>query len=110
MSEAEKRELAKFPEFSVTALLSGTYFSDIASWFSDTVPFRDTLVAINSKFQHILGTATVLKGFNEAKRGDDIPDVPNTSSDLPTSDGTSEVQTESDVSWGGSASKKELQT
>lgn len=95
VSEAEKRELAKFPEFSVTALLSGTYFSDIASWFSDTVPFRDTLVAINSKFQHILGTATVLKGFNEAKRGDDIPDVPNTSSDLPASDGTSEVQTDS---------------
>lgn len=86
VSEAEKRELAKFPEFSITALLSGAYFSDISSWFSDTVPFRDTLVEINSKFQHILGTATVLKGFNEAKQGDEIPDVPNTSPDASVSD------------------------
>lgn len=78
VSEAEKRPLARFPEFSFSSLFSGEYFSGISSWFSDTVPFRDALVGLNSKIQHILGTATVLKGFNEAKAGDDIPDTPNT--------------------------------
>ncbi len=78
VSEAEKRPLARFPEFSFSSLFSGEYFSGISSWFSDTVPFRDALVGLNSKIQHILGTATVLKGFNEAKGGDDIPDTPNT--------------------------------
>lgn len=78
VSEAEKRPLARFPEFSFSSLFSGEYFSGISSWFSDTVPFRDALVELNSKIQHILGTATVLKGFNEAKAGDDIPDTPNT--------------------------------
>ena len=79
VSEAEKRPLAQFPEFSFSSLFSGEYFSGISSWFSDTVPFRDSLVELNSKIQHLLGTATVLKGFNEAKGGDDIPDTPNTS-------------------------------
>lgn len=79
VSESEKRELAEFPSFSFSSLFSGEYFAGIDSWFSDTVPFRDTLVNINSKIQHLLGTATVLKGFNEAKQGDDIPDTPNTS-------------------------------
>lgn len=78
VSEAEKRPLARFPEFSFSSLFSGEYFSGISSWFSDTVPFRDALVGLNSKIQHLLGTATVLKGFNEAKAGDDIPDTPNT--------------------------------
>ena len=78
VSEAEKRPLARFPEFSFSSLFSGEYLSGISSWFSDTVPFRDALVGLNSKIQHILGTATVLKGFNEAKAGDDIPDTPNT--------------------------------
>ena len=78
VSEAEKRPLARFPEFSFSSLFSGEYLSGISSWFSDTVPFRDALVGLNSKIQHLLGTATVLKGFNEAKAGDDIPDTPNT--------------------------------
>ena len=32
VSYLEKRELAKFPEFSVEALLSGDYFDDITLW------------------------------------------------------------------------------
>ena len=32
----------------------------ISAWFSDTVPFRDSLVAANARIQHLLGTGTVL--------------------------------------------------
>ncbi len=78
VSETEKRELAKFPEFSFSALASGDYFSDISTWFSDTVPFRDTLMSINSKIQNLLGTSGTLVGFNEGVQGDDIPDIPVT--------------------------------
>lgn len=76
VSETEKRELAKFPEFSFSALASGDYFSDISTWFSDTVPFRDSLMGISSKIQNFLGTSGVLAGFNEGVQGDDIPDTP----------------------------------
>lgn len=75
VSESEKRELAKFPEFTVSSLISGDYFSDISKWFSDTVPFRDTVMGINSKIQNFLGTSGVLAGFSEGNSGDDIPDA-----------------------------------
>lgn len=75
VSESEKRELAKFPEFSFSSLASGDYFSDISKWFSDTVPFRDTIMGINSKIQNFLGTSGVLAGFSEGKEGDVIPDA-----------------------------------
>ncbi|MBR3768779.1 MAG: hypothetical protein IKL10_11160 [Clostridia bacterium] len=79
VSETEKRELASFPEFSYTALMSGDYFADISTWFSDTVPFRDTIININSKIQNFLGTSGTLTGFNEGIAGDAIPEpvVPN---------------------------------
>ena len=83
VSETEKRELAKFPEFSAQALFSGDYFADISTWFSDTMPFRDTLMNLNSKMQNFLGTSGVLAGFNEGNQGDVIPDIPETDETLP---------------------------
>ncbi len=77
VSETEKRELAKFPEFSFSAFADGSYFTDISTWFSDTVPFRDSLMNINSKIQNFLGTSGTLVGFNEGAVGDDIPTVPD---------------------------------
>lgn len=81
VSETEKRELAKFPEFSFSAFFDGSYFADISTWFSDTVPFRDTLMNINSKIQNLLGTSGTLVGFNEGAAGDDIPTLPDNSSE-----------------------------
>lgn len=73
VSEREKRELAKFPSFSFSALFSGDYFADISSWYSDTVPFRDKLMDINTGLQNLLGTSGVKAGFNEGAAGDEIP-------------------------------------
>ena len=75
VSATEKRELAKFPDFSWSALWDGSYFAGISTWFSDTVPFRDTLIGANSKVQHFLGTGGAQAGFNEGMVGDEIPDV-----------------------------------
>lgn len=73
-SVSEKRPLAEFPTFTVKSFADGTYFSDISLWFSDTVPFRDGLLNINSKIQNFLGTDGAIKGFNEGAQGDEIPD------------------------------------
>lgn len=54
-SELEKRELAPIPEFSAEALFSGEYFSGIAEHFSDTVPFREQLVVLNSRIKKAMG-------------------------------------------------------
>lgn len=92
VSETEKRELAKFPEFSFSAFVSGDYFSDISTWFSDTVPFRDTLMSINSGIQNFLGTSGTLVGFNEGVSGDAIPApvTPNENETLPYPEETTE--------------------
>lgn len=76
VSETEKRKLAEFPDFTVSAFLDGSYFSDISLWFSDTVPFRDYFVSANSKIQNFLGSSRVHLGFSEGSKGDEIPDVP----------------------------------
>ena len=78
VSATEKRELAKFPAFTWASLWDGSYFAGISTWFSDTVPFRDTLIGVNAKVQHILGTGGAQAGFNEGMAGDEIPDVPDT--------------------------------
>ena len=75
-SEKEKRELAKFPKFTVSALLSGEYFSDISTWFSDTMPMRDGLISVNNALQSLLGTDSVQRGFQE-QTASDIPDAPS---------------------------------
>lgn len=54
-SELEKRELAPMPEFSVEALFSGEFFSGIADHFSDTVPYREQLVVLNSRIKKVMG-------------------------------------------------------
>ena len=55
-SESEKRELTKFPTFTVATFLSGEYTEQISTWFADTFPFREGLIALND-------TVTSLKGF-----------------------------------------------
>lgn len=46
-SELERRELALFPEFSWERLWDGSFTHDVSTWFSDSEPFRDRLMALN---------------------------------------------------------------
>ena len=74
-SESEKRELAKFPRLTFSALFSGDYFDDINLWFSDTFPMRDDLVKKSSQIKKMLGVGQSVHHFSE-NSGDDIPDAP----------------------------------
>lgn len=56
----EKRNLAKFPEFSVEALASGSYFDDINIWFSDTFPGRESWIEGAIRMQSMYGYSDVI--------------------------------------------------
>ena len=51
-SELENRELAKKPEFSLSALLDGSYVQQLSTYFSDTFPGRETLLKVNRQLNH----------------------------------------------------------
>lgn len=54
-SELERRELARFPEFSVNSLFSGQWTRDIGSWFSDSQPGRDLFMNVSMEFKKLIG-------------------------------------------------------
>ena len=54
-SQMEKRNLAEFPEFSRESLLSGDYFEDISTWFSDTFPGRESWIALSANISSLHG-------------------------------------------------------
>jgi len=59
VSESEKRELTKFPAFSVETLLSGEYFDEITLWFSDTFPGRETWLSVAEYTEALHGYAEI---------------------------------------------------
>ena len=73
-SYTERRELAKFPEFSAQALLSGDYFDGISAWFSDTFPGRDGWLSANARVEQLHGVSDVTI-YGELPTADEIPDV-----------------------------------
>ncbi len=73
-SESEKRELARFPKFTVSSFFSGKFFQGIGEWYSDTFPFRETLTELNARVTGLYGkTDTRIHGTVE--KGDDIPEA-----------------------------------
>lgn len=58
-SEEEKRELARFPEFSVTSLTDGSFFSGIDNFISDTFISRTELISISRKINSLRSVNTV---------------------------------------------------
>jgi len=91
VSETEKRELTKFPEFSIESFLSGEFTSQVSLWFADTYPMREGMISANSSLQSLYGIndEQIVLGGN----ADDIPDAPSDPSDVvfnPTDDGSGE--------------------
>ena len=65
VSPSEKRELTKFPEFSVEALISGDYFDDITLWFSDTFPGRENWITLSNHTQSLHGYSEIALGEDD---------------------------------------------
>jgi len=54
-STLEKRDLAKFPAFSWSDFADGTWFKDIDTWYADTYPLREPMIAVSQKMEHLYG-------------------------------------------------------
>lgn len=54
VSETENRKLATKPEFSVSALMAGTYTEDFENYYADTFPLREVFMSLNSKISSAL--------------------------------------------------------
>ena len=54
-SDSENRELTKFPSFTFATFLSGEYTEQISTWFADTFPFREGLIAANDFVMSLKG-------------------------------------------------------
>lgn len=59
VSESEKRKLTEFPKLTWDSLISGEYFSQISTWYSDTFPGRETFISINQALKNIYGIRTM---------------------------------------------------
>jgi len=55
VSETEKRELTAMPEFSIAALLSGEYISELEAHYTDTFPFREFFLDAKSALDNAKG-------------------------------------------------------
>ena len=54
-SDSEKRTLTAFPELTAQSLLSGDFFSQVSLWYSDTYPFREELMDVQSSVKSLYG-------------------------------------------------------
>ena len=73
-SYTERRDLAKFPELTAGALLSGEYFDGIGTWFSDTFPGREAWLTANARVEELHGLSDVVI-YGELPEADEIPEL-----------------------------------
>lgn len=72
VSDVEKRELERFPEFHLDSFLNGDYFNQITLWYADTFPFRETLLSANSRVKELYGLKTQ-QIYGAVAEADEIP-------------------------------------
>lgn len=117
LSYTEKRELAKFPDFSLETLISGEYFEDITLWFSDTFPGRESWIALSNATESFHGYSEIaiveddfLEEILNPVQTDPVtttPESPSPSESIQISTGeTSETETQPETTpeetqWGG---------
>ena len=73
-SETEKRELTKFPTFTVQSFLSGEFTDQVSLWYADTFPGREGLIRSYHGIQSLFGFRG--EQFQQGDLGDVVPDGP----------------------------------
>lgn len=53
-SELEKRDLQRFPQLTLASLADGSFTAAVSSWYSDTEPYRDTLMLASMQIRDLL--------------------------------------------------------
>ena len=115
-SQTEKRALTQFPTYSQDALLEGSWFDSITTWFSDTFPGREQWLLLSSRVDELHGySAVAIEGeLGGEGQSETVPTAPTAPVTLPTyvPDPTEESReqviietvpppSEDEESWGG---------
>lgn len=116
-SQMERRNLAKFPEFSWTALTDGSYFDDITLWFSDTFPGREGWIRMSTWISGLHGYSEiafagdfedweepqqeVMMQATEETTEETAPVEPVEAVTQPTQEGLQETEAPEEIQWGG---------
>ena len=119
VSLKEKRNLEKFPEFSVSALADGSYFRQIGLWWSDTFPGRDVWIGADQSIKRLHGVSDVVI-YGQIDAGDEIPTAAPAATPAPTAAPSAEPQNaaaeataepteepEEEIVWGGKVIEEE---
>ena len=71
-SETEKRELTKFPSFTVDSFLSGEFTDQVSLWYADTFPGREGMIKAYHGVQSLFG----IRGeqYRQGDVGDVVPE------------------------------------
>ena len=71
-SETEKRELTKFPTFTMDTFLSGEFTDQVSLWYADTFPGREGLIKAYHGVESLFG----IRGeqFQQGDVGDIVPE------------------------------------
>ena len=83
VSQKEKRELEKFPEFSIAAMEDGSYFQQIGLWFSDTFTGRDLWISADQSVKRLHGSSDIVI-YGETETADAVPVVVPTAEPVET--------------------------
>ena len=116
VSNIEKRNLATFPEFTWKDYWSGQYTADVAHYFDDTVPFRDSLKQAASRFSSLFGikyndvqVSGTMQVVNPQKKDDKV-DNADTQSSAAVSEAASEPDYGGSLASGTTDKKKNTDT
>lgn len=101
-SQLEGRQLTEFPQFTVGSFLDGSYLEQVALWYSDTFPFRDTLVNLGQDLKGLYGVQPDTSLVGGKVQADELPplepqapaDEPAPEDPKPEDEGPVEVPTE----------------
>lgn len=80
-SQHERRELASMPEFSVEALLSGSYTRNLDAHYADTFPQRESLVKLGGYLEEFRGLRLDDVRIHGTVPGQDDPEESSSSSE-----------------------------
>ena len=73
-SELEKRKLAVFPSPTIITVLDGSFFKDIATWYADTYPLREKMIAFQSDTEELYGIRDTVIYGDTGQTADAIPE------------------------------------
>lgn len=73
-SVEEKRELKKFPKFSLEGILKGSYFQDIATWYQDSYPGKEEWLSLDGKVKNLYGLQGEVLYGDVKKEKESIPE------------------------------------